>query len=31
LRKQLIADFNSRLATGSAPVVYVNFADFVMQ
>lgn len=31
LRKQLISDFNSRLATGAPPVVYVNFADFVMQ
>ena len=31
LRKQLIGDFNSRLAPGSAPVLYVNFADFVMQ
>jgi len=31
LRKQLIGDFNSRLAAGAPPVLYVNYVDFVMQ
>ena len=31
LRQQLVKDFNSRLAQGQAPVLYVAFTDFVMQ